>query len=115
MDKKADCQKEIEIKWQGGKQVIDGITYDAEDPDTRLIGYSPGVAHYIGEQIPPQKRLYYNMRDVKYFMHIHTKDGKIETVHTADARHYMDHDGFDQCVSEEEIERIKKSDGFDKR
>ncbi len=116
MDKRKDCQEEIARKWPGSKQVIGGITYDTEDPETRLIGYGPEAARYITEQKSPYpaRRLYYR-RDGKYFMHIHTADGKIEPLHAADARHYMDHDGFDQCINEEEKEEVKQGDGLNKQ
>jgi hypothetical protein len=114
MDEKKDCQEHIARKWTGGKQNIEGIKYDIEDPNTRLIGYGD-YASYLTEQTPPPAfRLYYNTRDAKYFLHKHTKEGKIEPLHAADGRHYMDH-GFDQCIDEDEKEEIKRKDGLNKQ
>ena len=114
---KRDCQKEIARKWPGGKQDIRGVTYNTEDPDTRLIGYRGVGARYLTEQKSPHpaSRLYYNKRDAKYFIHKHTTDGEIKPIDAATARHSMDHDGFDQCINEDEKEKIKQSDGLNKR
>ena len=122
MDKKVACEEE----WPGGKLVKDGITYDTKDPNTVLIGYREPGAEYLplpAGQKPtiPAIRLYYNTLETRspetrYFLHKRTKDGEIEApIDVATARHYMDKELHPLCTSEDEIERIKQSDGFDRR
>ncbi len=117
MGKEKDCREDRE-KWPWGKQEINGITYDTEDQDTRLIGYRGPGAFYLTEQKSPipASRLYYNTWDMKYFMH--TIDGDINPVDAATGRYYMENDGgegFKLCISEDEKEKIKQSDGLNKR
>jgi hypothetical protein len=99
-----DCQKE-QAEWPVGEQEKSVLA----DPETRLIGYDRSIIPADNPSIVP-RRLYYNLRDGNYFLH--EKTGRFTLLSAEEGRHRMDHEGFNQCVTEDEKKEIRQTDGL---
>jgi hypothetical protein len=105
-------------KWSQITQEIDGCLYDTYDPETQLICETgPGYAYHAEEREPAIHERLYRTRGGEYFIHkrryasaTNEPTDEIEPVATGTAHHYMDHDRYDQYITEDQKREIKRDD-----